>query len=122
VSTHVLREVERIANRILIINQGKLVADGSLEELGKRAETGAAVTCHIDGSGVEEALKGISGIKSVRYERGGRGENRFFVSAEGDPKHLAEHVFTLARDKGWMLYELHQEKSGIEEIFRELTK
>ncbi|MBK7869082.1 MAG: ATP-binding cassette domain-containing protein [Ignavibacteriales bacterium] len=70
-STHILPEVEAMSDRILIINEGKIVADGSPESLRKASGEGLTVRVRVDADaptqGIIEALKSIPNVTAVDF-------------------------------------------------------
>ncbi|HVB31301.1 MAG TPA: ATP-binding cassette domain-containing protein [Gemmatimonadaceae bacterium] len=119
-STHVLPEVQHTCSRLLIINQGRLVADGSVDELVSRATAGVRVTIEASGADVGRRVSGLSGVRDVEVQDAPRGRVRVSVSASGDTD-LRPHIFEMAKAEGWTLYELHQETGSLEDLFRQLT-
>jgi ABC-2 type transport system ATP-binding protein len=119
-STHVLPEVEHTCSRLLIINQGKLVADGPVGELISRARGAVTVTVEAQGFGVADGLASIAGAGAVEARELDGGRTRASVSLSGT-RDVRPEVFRLAVERGWTLYELHQEHGRLEDLFRELT-
>ncbi len=119
-STHILQEVTALCTRAIIVNRGRIVADGSLAELAAKASSQGVYTVAIDGprDAVSAALTGLGGVKSVEPLPDGAG--RYRVAGEGSS--LAASLFGLARDKGWVLTELAPERLSIEEVFHKLTE
>jgi ABC-2 type transport system ATP-binding protein len=119
-STHVLPEVQFTCSRLLIINRGRIVADGPVEELVSRARGGTRVTVEAAGSGVADRLGALPGVREVEARGGDDGRARVEVLAAGG-EDLRPRIFDLAKSAGWTLYELHQEAGSLEDLFRELT-
>jgi ABC-2 type transport system ATP-binding protein len=118
-STHVLSEVQHVASRLLIINRGRLAADGPVEELISRAGGQVHISVEASGASVAERLGALPGVTAVEVsEEDGRTRVRLTASGEGD---LRPAIFRQATDAGWILYELHQEAGSLEDVFRELT-
>jgi ABC-2 type transport system ATP-binding protein len=120
-STHVLPEVQHTCGRILVIHQGRLAADGPVEQLTAQAEGAVQVMVEAVGEGLVEALRGLAGVLSVAgpHPRGGE---RIAVTLTTDgSRDVRPDVFAQARERGWTLYELHQETRSLEELFRQLT-
>ncbi len=118
-STHILREVEVTCNRVLIIHQGRIVADDRPERLRQ----GDVLVARIRGprAEVEAGLARLSGV--VRREVGEAGGGYLSVRLQSRrDAGLAEAVFELARDAGWGLSELRTEDSSLEDVFRQLTE
>jgi gliding motility-associated transport system ATP-binding protein len=119
-STHVLPEVQHTCSRLLIINRGKLVADGSVDGLVSRATAGVRVDVEVAGQGVEKRLAALAGVRSVDAQETGDGRWRVQVLASGEVD-LRPEIFEAAKSAGWTLYELHQEAGNLEDLFRQLT-
>ncbi len=118
-STHILSEVQHVASRLLIINRGRLAADGPVEELVSRAGGRVHVQVEAEGQGIAEALRGLPGVTAVESsEEAGRTRVRLAASAGED---LRPVIFRRAAESGWTLFELHQEAGSLEDLFRELT-
>lgn len=118
-SSHILKEVEATCDRILIINEGRLVADGTTEELRRRARGSGQLLVRVRDSG-EDAGEELCGLSSVAAaDSRGDGKWMLNVTPEGDP---AGEVFKLCVEKGWVLEEMTPRESSLEDVFRELTE
>jgi ABC-2 type transport system ATP-binding protein len=117
-STHVLGEVQYTCSRLLIINRGKIVADDAVDTLLTRATSGIRINVEATGAGVDEQLGALDGVRAVERHEVADGRQRFTVVASDD---IRQNIFLLAKDRGWMLYELHHEAGNLEDLFRELT-
>jgi len=120
-STHVLSEVQQSCSRLLIISRGQIVADGPVDRLIAQAEGVALVTVEVAGAGVASTLSqlaGATGMETLRSSADGRITIRLTPERGTD---LRPVIFELAKARGWTLYELHQEASSLEELFRQLT-
>ena len=118
-STHVMQEAEATCNRLLIVSRGRLVADGSVADLLAGHAGGARYLVEAEGEGVRESLDRLSGVQTDSAEQvNGRERVRLTASSHEDPRPM---IFRLATEKGWTLWELHQERASLEQIFRELT-
>jgi ABC-2 type transport system ATP-binding protein len=119
-STHVLPEVQHTCSRLLIINRGRIVADGPVERLVARAQGMGQVSVEIAGTAVADAIRALPGVAGVE-ERGQRdGRVRLGVTTQGDAD-VRPAIFRLAHERGWTLYELHEEGGSLETLFRQLT-
>jgi ABC-2 type transport system ATP-binding protein len=125
-STHNLSEVQATAGRVVIIHRGRLVADGSPEEL--ESQRGGAlyevVLEHPEAGfgAVSEAFGGIEGVRSVEEGTAGKeAELAVRVSGEADQDVRAE-IFRATVDNGWVLLGLGRHHVDLERIFRRLTK
>ncbi len=120
-STHNLPEVESTCDRILIINKGIIVADGTSQNLRGQAKGKEVIQVKIeDGSKAEV----IAMLKSIPYiikvdEMLGK-ENCYEIQAEkmGSPK---RDIFKMCVDKHWVLTEMTTFETRLEDIFHDLT-
>jgi ABC-2 type transport system ATP-binding protein len=119
-STHILPEVQFTCSRLLIINRGRIVADGPVDELISRAKDGARVSVEASGPDVAGGLAALPGVTRVEPRSADDGRVRVTVST-GAAEDLRPRIFELAKRSGWTLYELHQEAGSLEDLFRELT-
>ena len=119
-STHVLPEVQHTCSRLLIINRGKLVADGSVDALVTRATAGVRVDVEVAGANVASRLAQLDGVRDVEVQGQADGRVRASVSASGESD-LRPQIFEMAKRENWTLYELHQETGSLEDLFRQLT-
>jgi len=121
-STHVLPEVQHTCSRVIIINRGRIVADGSVEELMSRAAHGSRLHVEASGTRVADRLAALTGVRDVRIDGGedADGRVRATLSVTGE-RDVRPDVFELAKREGWILFELHQESGSLEDLFRELT-
>jgi ABC-2 type transport system ATP-binding protein len=120
VSTHVLSEVQNTCDRVLVMADGRLVADSPMADLAKQAMGTRAFRVLAKGTGIQKALESLSGIALVRRDPDEKRIQSYTVTAKGDVD-LRPLVFRLAADSGWELYELHEQKATLEEVFRQLT-
>jgi ABC-2 type transport system ATP-binding protein len=119
-STHILPEVQFTCSRLLIINRGRIVADGPVDDLVSRAKDGARIGVDLAGTGAAERLAELPGVRGVERRESSGDRARFTVTASG-PEDLRPLIFELAKAQGWTLFELHQEAGSLEDLFRHLT-
>jgi len=123
-STHILQEVEALCRRVLIMNAGKLIAQGTSEEIARDLKEGTVLTVSIKGMpapGLEEslaALPGVHGVSSVRAEGPERTEVDLAVSAGADP---SESVYDWAVLHGYKILGMSRQRATLEELFARLT-
>ncbi|OGU66606.1 MAG: gliding motility-associated ABC transporter ATP-binding subunit GldA [Ignavibacteria bacterium RBG_16_36_9] len=121
-STHILPEVEATCDRILIINKGKIVADGTSDMLRKRARGEEMVRIQIKDSGnkdvVVSALKGLDSVAVVDFVK--ESNDSFFVTSN-ENQNSRKDIFKLCVQKNWVLTEMTPIETKLEDIFRELT-
>ena len=119
-STHILPEVQFTCSRLLIINRGRIVADGPVEDLVSRAHDGSRISVEAAGADVAARLAELPGVVRVEPRESTDGRARVTVTTRG-AEDLRPRIFDLARGAGWTLYELHLEAGSLEDLFRELT-
>lgn len=120
-STHILPEVEATCDRILIINKGKIVADGTAENLRKQAEGKEILKVRIEDGRAEEIQHELNRLKNTdRIELVDKNLNRFEVHSRGGSSSKRD-VFNLCVEKKWVLSELTPIETRLEDIFRNLT-
>lgn len=120
-STHVLSEVQHTCSRLLIISRGKIVADGGVEQLIRRAEGAVEIAVEAAGTGVAEALGKLPGVLQVK-PAGPAVDGRVAVTLTAERAgDLRPEIFGLAKARGWTLYELHQQAGSLEDLFHQLT-
>lgn len=120
-SSHILAEVEATCDRILIINKGKIVADGSTEELRKQASGKEIYKVTVEGGEVNtvyEALKNMEGADLVDIPDA---EKKTFEVQGAPGSHLAKAIFKVCVDNNWVLTQLTPVETKLEDIFMELT-
>lgn len=120
-STHILPEVEATCDRILIINNGRIVADGTAETLRSQAHGQEMLKmCVEDGDSniIFEALQGLSTTSMVDFAD--RKMNHFIVQSHPGSSSKRE-IFQLCVKNKWVLTELTPLETKLEDIFRDLT-
>lgn len=121
-STHILPEVSATCSRILIINNGKIVANGSPESLADRAKGGEVVDITIRGSAeeIEAKLQDLDFVNEFNRMDTVDGLLSYRITSDKG-KNAAEELFQFVVQNGWSLTELRQESVSLEDVFLELT-
>lgn len=121
-STHILPEVEATCGRAIIISRGKIVADGSLEQITRKGGGNLHVALiRGDQEKIESGLKTIGDVVSFRSMGKEDGLLRYEVQGR-EGVHLGEQIFRMAADHGLSLAELRREGSTLESVFAQLTQ
>ena len=120
-STHVMQEAQAVCNRLIIINRGKLIADGTSEELSREARKERVIILHAEGKDIENSLKDLSGIKHAEFKQvsDGRTHSKLTTSQSVE---LQPAISRLAAERGWIIWRLQEEEHKLEDIFHELTQ
>lgn len=123
ISTHILQEVQATCDRVLIIRNGKLALDSTLENLNK----GQRLLLTID-RGPEEAKSGLSaihGVESVELisKRDGHCDYALSVNSDGTSDGLAKvpNIAKAIIAQGYSLFALHPEIRDLETVFNEIN-
>ncbi len=120
-STHVMQEVENTCERILLISRGRLVADSPVNELLQRARGIRSVHIEVEGNEVERALAGMPGVGDIERGEPNEGRKRYIVTADDEAIDLRPAIFDLAKRRNWTLWELHEDRARMEDVFYSLT-
>jgi ABC-2 type transport system ATP-binding protein len=123
-STHILPEVQATCSRMLIISSGKLVADGTPDELRSR-EKATRYRVVVDAASapqmlVRDKIATITGVTGCHVAAGEVGTHRFAIDGVATTD-LRKSLFRAAVDNKWTLLELVRESASLEDVFRNLT-
>lgn len=120
-SSHILAEVEATCDRILIISKGKIVADGTAEDLRKRAQGKEILKVTIEDGEPNEvyaALQALETTEMVDFQSHDTHSYEIQSKAEQSSRRA---IFQLCVSKGWTLTGMTSIETKLEDIFRELT-
>jgi len=122
-STHILPEVSMVCQRVIIINDGHIIAVDTPENLTARLQSSAKLLLTVDGpvSQVEEALTQLPGVLRVEPKDESRDATVSFVVESERSRDLRREVSRLIVDRGWGLLELRPADMTLEEIFIRLV-
>lgn len=115
ISSHVLSEISKICNRLIIIHRGTIVADDTPDNLRKSKGKTQITEVEIDGTGVEKTLERLSGVLRVEQKR----KNYFIIESVG--RDLREDIFRTVVKKKWSLLTLMKKERELEDVFSQLT-
>jgi len=123
-STHILEEVDAACSRAIIIDRGKIVANGTPQELRAKSDLAGAVTLRVggaDGSAVSAKLYQVNGMKkvSILEEKDGVVVARAFPRTAGADGAFARAIGEAVQ--GWRVEQLHVEEGRLDEVFRNIT-
>ncbi|HVS01154.1 MAG TPA: ABC transporter ATP-binding protein [Thermoanaerobaculia bacterium] len=119
-STHILPEVELLCQRVIIIDRGRIVDQGTPDSLHERWRGNSLVRLALKGDPAdgEEQIRRLPGVLAVRRDPAVAGRYAVEGGREAD---LREPLFRLAVERGWVLLELAEERASLEDIFVRLT-
>ena len=115
-STHIMQEVEAICDRVIIINNGKIVTDKKLDNLIS-ANKEQVIEVEFDLKITEESIAKIPHLKAYKNTQGLVWELTFLSENDMRPA-----VFDFAHDNGLKTLQLNQKNKNLETLFREITK
>ncbi len=125
-STHILPEVQATCNRVLIIDKGKLVADGTPQELQESFEGGVRIHLELQASeaaeDIEKILSQIDAIKEIHLKANTEDnlyQLEIFCNKNTDPR---SEIFHLIVKQNWILLEMRRIETSLEDIFHQITK
>ncbi len=123
-STHILSEVEATCDRIVIINHGKIVADGSTEELKQSSKSEYSVNISLKNAefdNINTELGKIEEIKEIESIGKNHGALSVRLSCHTD-KDIRDLIYKRIKEQPWILVEMTRDIKSLEKIFGELTK
>jgi ABC-2 type transport system ATP-binding protein len=124
-STHILSEVQATCNRVIIVNKGKIVADGSPEELQTRSKGQSMVTLEVmnncDKNALSSALKNCRNVTKVELSKE-TGESFVFNVYGEKGADLRGDISGIVMKQKATLLSMQAKQSSLEDVFRELTK
>lgn len=120
-SSHILAEVEATCGRIIIINNGKLVADGTSQELRQTSQGNEVLKVAVEGGNRNEIYKALQEMDSIEMvDFVDDTECTFNIKSKKDTS-SKKAIFDLCVKNGWYLSELTPIETKLEDIFRQLT-
>lgn len=124
-STHILPEVEAVCDRAIVIASGRIVAQGSPEELraSRRMQARVLVECKGPPRDVETALSRVSGVGNVEILESQPGDGKYVIAAirPKESHDVREEVARTVLQHGWPLREIKLEHATLEEFFVQVT-
>jgi len=119
-SSHILQEISAICSRIMVISDGRIVADGKPEELQKQTTSRESFRARVEGPAdeVRGKLSGLEGVDNVDVLNDKLGDYRI-VGKEG--AELGAGIFGVVKDNQWVLTSLQPEWRTLEEMYLQLT-
>lgn len=116
-STHIMQEVEVLCDRVIIINQGSIVADDTASGIQNKASQEFHVAVEFDSAVEKELLESIAGVLTVKQID----ETNFLISSAGGVD-IRQDVFNFAVQNGRSVLSMRKESRSLEEAFKKLTK
>lgn len=114
-STHIMQEVESICDRVVIINEGRIVADSTVKDLRSKSESASKIRIQLSGNIEHKLLHAITGVSGVEALQ----ESRWIIAYENED--IRPALTRLIAKQGLDLLELNKVEDTLEDIFRQLT-
>ena len=122
-STHILSEVEATCDRVVIISNGKVVANGTTKELKGQSEHAHQINIELSGGDETEVKDTLGNVPGVTHTEVVAAGGLLQVSVSGDShEDLRPRLYQAVKAQPWTLLGFNQEIKTLENIFRELTK
>jgi ABC-2 type transport system ATP-binding protein len=113
-STHILEEVDAACTRAIIIDRGRIVANGTPEELRGMSATAGAVTLSAHGASAEK-LGALGRVEDLD------GAFRVYPRDKARAKELSREIVELVNREGWKVEGMYSEAGQLDEVFRRIT-
>lgn len=123
-STHIMQEVQAVCQRALIMAKGKLVGEGTLDELKQKGQGLARYITKIRAAReiIEQKSAGLKDLTIENLSPASNGTWQEVILTSERPEDLSETIFRWVVQNNWSLGELKRETTSLEEVFLELTK
>jgi ABC-2 type transport system ATP-binding protein len=124
-STHILEEVEAACSRAIIIDRGRIVANGTPEELKQRSQHAGAVTVRLlngSAASVMQKVESLPQVDRCTTVSDSPVAVRAFARKNAARGDLARAIGDLAVRERWGIEELHTEEGRLDEVFRNITR
>jgi len=121
-STHILPEVSQTCNRVVIINEGRVVAEDTPENLTRRLQGNEKIYVEVEGPAevIENELRSLDIVSSVVREKETNGNVSFIVESIPN-RDIRKDIAKTIVQKGWGLFEMRPVGMSLEEVFLRLT-
>ena len=118
-STHVLQEVETTCSKIILINKGKLIAEGTVDDILESQNKNQSVELELIGDNIQSKLNSIDGIKDIELTDN-KELKKFHISLEdgADPR---KEIFNKAVKENWIIVNMNKTSPKLEDVFKFLT-
>ncbi|MFH1610964.1 MAG: ATP-binding cassette domain-containing protein [Patescibacteria group bacterium] len=121
VSSHVLSEVENTCDRIIIINEGKIVADEKTTDILRKNKHSDVLIVELEGKDIKDKIIDAVGTENIIAENV-EGDKIKLEIKMPDEQEYRPKISELASKNNWIVWEMRVVESKLEDVFRELTK
>ena len=121
-STHILPEVEAICERILIINEGKIVASDTEQNLHRKLHACSIIEMEVMAD-KDQAVAKINAVEGMDVRNSSELESGWvWLEIEADSSSMRVELYNLAVTEGWVLRELSEQEHSLEDTFVQITR
>ncbi|GJQ20869.1 MAG: multidrug ABC transporter ATP-binding protein [Bacteroidia bacterium] len=126
-STHILSEVQATCDRVIIIHEGSIVANGTPDELQKSFQGSETLSVEIKApvanvmTDLFPKIQSLQNVETVDF-RGSEGSAHRFLLHTAKGSDIREELFRKSVSEGWILLELSRKATSLEEVFHKLTR
>ena len=119
-SSHILSEIETTCDQVMIMSNGKIVANGTTSELRRKSDAEYCLKVGIKGgetSDIHKALDNLPGVLHIEIIH----KQNFELQCKPDIE-IEKSIFSLCQDNNWYISELTPVQTRLEDIFRKVTQ
>jgi ABC-2 type transport system ATP-binding protein len=118
-SSHILSEVSQLTDRIIILNNGKLIADDTLGNLDEKVRSFTHIHVQIEGPAemIVDRLYAIPGVKNVTRTRPISSATEEYAVVASTDSDISKHLCMLSWEKGWIIRQMRTRETNLESIF-----
>jgi ABC-2 type transport system ATP-binding protein len=121
-SSHILQEVQAVCDRVIVINNGVLIADDTLENLSRAGENRLLLSAEGPAEELLQRIRSLPGLRSAELLGPAEDQNAFEFALESMPgEDVRRDLFRLLSEKGWPILSLRKNGLSLEEAFIRLT-
>lgn len=121
ISTHIMQEASAICDRMLIINKGKFVANGTTEELSLSGKNERLLTLEVEGKNIKKNLETISAIKEFKNIETKKDITKISIITDKATR-IQPEISKIACKNNWIIWKIIEKEQNLEDIFQNLTK
>lgn len=122
-SSHILSEVQAVCKRVIVINNGKIVADGTPESLSRDLSDETVIFASIAGpeAEIKKVISTINGVEAVACEGANENGTKDYVITPKAGVDIRRDIFSRMADRNWPIYSITTNALTLEQIFLRLT-
>jgi ABC-2 type transport system ATP-binding protein len=117
-STHIMQEVEAVCSRVIIINKGRIVADGATENIQQGSSSIQVITVEFDKAPPADALRSVAGVDEAEETS----HKTIWKLKTASTEDIRPLIFHFAVQNGLAVLGMQKEEHKLEDVFKELTK